>query len=268
MHTRPPPRIILAAAASRMKQSAALLLLLIAASPAAAQSELRYASHMEVHPGEGAPASGLRPVPPANGAQPTPNLVDSVTVIGDHARRTESGHPEEGVLAGSISIQRGNTLIFLNAVNKTFATETVTPPGPDVLNRKSAAYTRTGEFATIAGVRAERVSFAIVITVNVPGQPSRDFESTGDLWLSDRFKEYASNIAGAGPPGMSLYDSESIPQGFPMKSAIRGGYFGPNEIQMTVTSIAEEPLQPALFAPPDDYREVPMPQLFRASDAR
>jgi hypothetical protein len=231
-----------------MKRACALILVLFAVRTAAAQSELRYTSHMEVHPAGNTPA----------GAPTAPVAIDAVVVIGDHATRSESGRPEQGMLAGTISIHRDGTLVVLNVPNKTYMTETLTAPDPDVFRRKSAQYTRTGEFANIAGVRAERVTFSMVVTVHVPGSPERDLDSTGEVWLTtDQFQGYAANVAGGGPAGISLYDTASMPAGFPMKSVIRGGYFGAAEIQLTVTSIAEEPVQPALFAPPPDYREVP-----------
>ncbi len=227
-----------------MKHAVAFLALFLAARAASGQSELRFASHLEIH---GANAD-------ATGAATAVSATDVVTVVSERGTRTES---HQTVPAGfnSTVIQRSDGTIILDEGVKAYFK---TPPfaaNPAPIPQIDVSYTRTGEFTTIAGIRAERVSFTIKTVIPTPAGGQATIETTGDVWPTDQFSTYKIIGVGAGRcVGAAIHGA-----GFPLRTIIRGGMVGPNELDVTVTSVAEEPFQPELFDPPPDYKERSIP---------
>jgi hypothetical protein len=104
--------------------------------------QLRVISHIEVRGVSGSQAFGV----PATAA----GASDAVIVIGNGATRTESGHPEQGMLAGSILIRRDARQIMLNVPDRKF---TIIPSPPNssssAVERRNVSFTRTAEFDTM-----------------------------------------------------------------------------------------------------------------------
>jgi hypothetical protein len=223
-----------------MRSVVAFLALFLGAHVAYGQSELRFASHLEIHG-----------VATAVGAATVVSTADTVTVVSDRGTRTES-HQMVPAIVGSIVIQRADGTFLLDERAKTYF-KTPVPAFvtfPALLPKRDASYSRTGEFAVIAGIRSERVSFKV--TAEIPGTTGTPtvVETTGDVWVADQFSAYTnkmgSDMAGAAMQGAG---------GFPLRTVVRGRIVGPYEIDVTVTSVAEEPFQPELFEPPPDYTE-------------
>ena len=225
-----------------MKYAIGVLVLFLGARVAYGQSELRFASHLEIH-GVGATASG---------AATAVSMADTVTVVSERGTRTES-HQTVPAISGSIVIQRADGTFVLEEREKTYFKTPAFSGSASAPAKTETTYSRTGEFAMIAGIRAERVSFKIETEIPTATGAQATVETTGDLWLTDAFSDY--KIAGIGQLGAA-----TRPRGFPLRSVLRGGIIGPNEVDVTVTSVAEEPFQPELFDPPPDYKERPIPR--------
>jgi protein TonB len=124
----------------------------------------------------------------------------------------------------------------------------------------SASIKRLGDFSTIAGIKAEHVTFDV--TLNPSGMPPslRDqginLQITGEAWLAPEYRSYAalqSRTYPTSPTGAPLLRQlDDI--GFPMRLIIRGDMLGGYEVERTVTKIAEEPA--AAFEVPADYVEI------------
>jgi hypothetical protein len=177
--------------------------------------------------------------------------MDAVTVVGDGAVRTETGPSSQGVPSGAIIVVRADSIMAIDVRDKTYVKQPMPKTDPAGAAKRSASYVHTGEFETISGIRAEQVTFKIEMTVPGSGTSPINSEATGELWLTDRFAQYSAPK----PAGAAMDPTES-PKGFVMKSIM---HIAGNEIETTVTSIKEEPLQPALFEPPPGYTERTLP---------
>ena len=116
------------------------------------------------------------------------------------------------------------------------------------------AFRRTGEFATILGLQAERVEVTISVPLPItppPGMPAT-MSMTGEIWVADAYRAYARNISraigpsGALPPGV---------QGIVLRQLVRNAKLG-IEIEHAVTELVEAPLAAELFELPEGFRSV------------
>jgi hypothetical protein len=166
-----------------------------------------------------------------------------------------------GLPLGSVGVQRADGTFVLNPRDKTYwklpvAPRPAVPLPPGV--KADVTYTRTGEFATIAGVRSERVAMRMTMSLPAGTGVQVSIEMTGDIWLTDQFARYQSTLAANDQLAGLLSDSKR-PNGFIMRATVRGGVFGHYEVDRTITSIAEVPSRPELFEIASDYKEAPMP---------
>src|SRR4030095_14345004 len=127
---------------------------------------------------------------------------------------------------------------------------------------------RTGEFATIAGLRAERIAFEWSMAFPLPPEektalpPNAPAAMTmsGDLWVAvDRYKEYAARAVRTNSGLAALGMFKLLEEGIVLRSVLRSASFGGQEIETTVTSISEEPAPASTFEVPADYKQVPRP---------
>ena len=243
---------------------AACLSLVMAASPAAA--ELRYTTHIETRK-----AQTTQPVDPMLGmigAMLAARLPagDMTMIVGVAGTRVEFASGLGPVPAGGVLLLRTGSTVVMNPADRTYWTAPAprtTLPGGVVPTVNSK---RTGEFSTVSGVRAERVTFDLSMNLPLPagvqlppGIPTT-FTMDGEMWVADQFKAYSSSlnaITNTLFPGMGI--GGLAPDGLIVQQVTRSPMFGGNELVITVSNVMEEPDTASLFQIPPDYKEVPMP---------
>ena len=133
------------------------------------------------------------------------------------------------------------------------------PPGDLLAGSRTTAQTtfrRTGEFSTMLGVRAERVSVTlpIVLPVTPPaGFPTRmTFE--GEVWVADVYREEARGVQKA----LGLTILPSGVEGMVLRQVLRNAEFG-YEVESRVVELVEASIPPDMFVVPMGYREISQP---------
>ena len=117
-----------------------------------------------------------------------------------------------------------------------------------------SVFRRTGEFATMLGLRAERVDVTMSLPLPVtppPGLPTV-VSMTGELWIADAYRDYAGNISRA------ISFSSAIPsgiEGIVLRQVVRNAQLG-IEIEHRVTELIEAPVAAEMFEVPDGFRDV------------
>lgn len=244
-----------------MRRTLAIVMLTGALGCSRAADEVRYTLRMELKP-SAAPAEPADPRLASIGALVTEMMVPGGSVemtvtMGAHGTRVEANKPLAGLPEGAAMLQRPDgSVVVLNAAEKTYWTA---PPAEaaDI----TAEVKRTGEFSTVAGERAERVTFRF----SVPAAPEAasaglpPLTIEGDAWVADRFKSFTAVTAkaGASPSGLAIRQLAEL--GLSVKQVMRSAMFGGQQIESIVTAIDERPATPALFEIPAGFREVPPP---------
>jgi hypothetical protein len=190
-------------------------------------------------------------------------------LVGAQGARVEVSQTTFAVPAGAVVLTRPDgDIVVLSQAERTYwrlsplaAAAALSQLSPEVTSQ------RTGEFATIAGARAERLTFAVTMKVPVPPglQLPPDFPTTldanGEMWVADQIAS-ASGLTGALNPLLSVFGLDKLAgRGLVVRQIVRSPIFGAYEVEMIATDIGEEQAAPDLFQIPGDYREVPAPQL-------
>jgi hypothetical protein len=117
----------------------------------------------------------------------------------------------------------------------------------------------------VAGLRAERTTFTFAIDLPLPAGMQlppdipRSITMDGEMWVADRFQEYAALMRVAGGSAVASLGLGALPQdGFVVRQITRNAQLG-YEIEFNVVDIEEIPPSPALFEVPAGFREVSMP---------
>jgi len=236
----------------------AMVLMLLAAS--AAHADLRYVARLEVRtlPSAETLAGMARMAAVLMLNQlPRGETVTFINATGARVEIREAG----GVMAraGTVMLARDAAMLVLDAANRTYWTLPAPPPllftpglEPDV------RYARTGEFATVAGVRAERVTFTMNAAVPFappPGFPTR-IATDGELWVTDQFTAYGAVMTRTLSALGTLL--AGAPEGMVVRHITRSTQFG-YEVEYTVADLLEMPLAADLFEIPEGFRQVPTP---------
>lgn len=192
---------------------------------------------------------------------PAGGLEITVT-MGERGSRVEYDKAYTIVPAGGVTLVRPDgSMLVIDPAAKTFWK--IAKPDLSAI-KPEVTVTRTGQRAMMAGVDSERVTIAITVPLPVPpgtqlppGIPPR-FQVNGEAWIADKYKDYARMSAGLS--GMMALGLEKLAgEGLPMKSVIRGEMFGDQQIESTITSIAEVAVPAGTFDVPADYKEVAAP---------
>ncbi|HLG59442.1 MAG TPA: hypothetical protein VI485_29150 [Vicinamibacterales bacterium] len=201
----------------------------------------------------------------AIGQLPTGTIL---TIVGERGLRVEFGSASSaGIPAGSVMLQRGDSFVILNPNDQTYWTLPSMASASAILSGAVRAQSSqpTGEFATVAGVRAERRTFLLTMNIPLPkgvtlppGFPTTlMFE--GESWVTDRFASYASALTAplqAILPGPLA--TLAAQDGLAVRTITRSAQFG-YEIESIVTKLEEMTVAPELFEIPTGYKEVPRP---------
>jgi hypothetical protein len=225
-----------------------------------AQADLRFTTRIEVRS-----IATAEPLEPAVAMAATMMLRvmpsgETVTFINNKGARVEIVKAAGSMLkAGTVMIGRDATMAVVDAENKTYWTLAAPPAGifpPGI--EPEMKYRRTGEFETIAGLRAERVTFSQ--TTPLPFTPAPRFPTSlvveGEIWVTDQYKSYgATMIRTLSALGTLL---AGVPEGIIVRQTMRSAQFG-YEVEHTLSDLVEAPLAPSLFEIPDGFRRVPAP---------
>jgi Domain of unknown function (DUF4412) len=194
---------------------------------------------------------------------------DAVYWVSDKGTRVELTKANAMVPAGSVLLHLSDgTVVVMNPQDKTYWTIPVPQMMPQMLNALSqmkpdTSVVHTGEFETIAGVRAEHITSST--TINLPSPPPgtpvpvampTSITLSADLWMSDQYADYAA-LARA-TAAMMGFDA-LVPPGFMLRNVMRNSMTPGYEIESVVTEITEEPAPAGAFEIPADYKEVTLP---------
>ena len=216
-----------------------------------AHADLRYTTHTDVR---------LTPVPTVSEPAFTQatTLLQSImpagntrTYINDQAARIEP----TSAGSGPIVLLRSDGETILDPATRTYwrLPAQVRDAFVNGVAEPRATYRRTGEFATVLGLRAERVVASLSLSLPIappPGFPTA-LTLEGELWIASAYAAYANavgRLAHLLPGPVQL-------EGLVLKYLLRNTQFG-YEAEYSVTELVEAPLAPSLFDVPTDYREV------------
>lgn len=252
-----------------MRTTAATILLLgLVAAPASA--ELKYTMHLEAKkPATAAPPANpmfamigdmmLKMIAPGGS-------IDSVVLVGEKGTRIEQNKETMIAPAGAIQIMRPDGITIIDPKTKTYwkypsssldAGAAMAQLNPTVTTK------RTGEFSTVAGLRAERITFEVTMSLAMPDM-AMNLSMNGELWIAPQYKAYAA-LSARSNPTMSMFSelSKLSQEGLPVRQIMRGDIFGGLELEMVMTKVGEEPAPPDAFDVPAGYKEVPAPPVIR-----
>lgn len=243
---------------------------LLGTASAPLSAQLKYTLRMEVHKTTVQSAADPMMVMMGNVLLETvvpDGSVELTCALGDKGIRVEWNKALAGIPAGAVLLRLADgTTVLLDPTTKTYWKLTVfdlasLPPSW----RAEVKRQPSGEFETLAGVRAERASLQVRIPFalaasgeTVSGTPT-ELNLSGEVWTTDRYKQYLT--PGLRPiMGLAVIGLETVGEGgFVLRQVLHGAMLGDSELESRVTSLSEEALPESLFAIPPGYKEVPAP---------
>lgn len=212
-------------------------------------ADVRYTTHVDVRRVEGSSPGKDSDIAAVMQMLMPPG--DTVTFVGTDAIRIEQSR--EGKTVIILLRSDGQTILDPDARTYSRAPElgavlkeaTIQPP---------PTFRRTGDFALIHGIRAERLEVTMPVMLPVippPGFPTV-LTMTGEVWLSDALKTYGPGLQKA--LGLTARPPAGL-EGMVLRQILRSAEFG-YEVESTVTELTEGPIAPAMFRIPDGYREI------------
>jgi hypothetical protein len=133
---------------------------------------------------------------------------------------------------------------------------------------------RTGEFSTVAGLKAERVAMTLVMAIPMPpgadqmppeilAMIPKEIRVEGDNWVAPAHTKYMktmSKVLAQGPmAGLGLDKILNELQGLSVRQVVRMSMLAGWELETLVTKVVEEDTPDSVFDVPAGYKEVPMP---------
>jgi hypothetical protein len=137
---------------------------------------------------------------------------------------------------------------------------------------------RTGEFAEIAGLKAERVAMTMVMPIPLPPEAAqlpaealamipKDIRLDGDQWVAPVHTKYTKTMMKVlmqGPmAGMGFEKFMGDFQGLTVRQLMRMSIMAGWEIETLVSKVVEEDVPDSVFDVPAGYKEIPMPTPIR-----
>jgi hypothetical protein len=186
--------------------------------------------------------------------------------------RMEQMHDFAGMTAGTVTLFRDGQQFGMDPPRKTFwktrvfseaELKEIAAGQPDV------KVTRTGDFETIDGMRAQRVTTVIVLKVpseatganfaGLPAEPALTF----DAWVTDAVALPAgfvplidrSLLAQLGIAQVNSFTDDKLL----LRAVAKLNFIPDFEIVMTVKDLSKESVPDSLFEIPAGYREIPPP---------
>lgn len=148
------------------------------------------------------------------------------------------------------------------------AAEMMAQMKPTITTKKS------GQFETIAGLRAERVTLSLRMAIPLPPEAAQlpqeflammpsEFIFEGDAWVSPQFAKYTAALAKSSMMGpMQQFGFDKLMadlEGLSVKQVMRMNLLAGYEMETLVTSAVEETVPASAFEVPAGFKEVPMP---------
>jgi hypothetical protein len=238
----------------------------LAAAPA--HADLRYTVTLRVREAPStanAPASEALQLLQRQVAQalaPQASLVSKV-VVTDTATRQEFNGATPRVPAGHVllTFESGDGAL-LDPATKAYRRLPAAPP-PARQNAPAATARRTGEFSTIAGLRAERVTY----TVEVPTPTDLDprvaaglppaLTIEGELWIATDVTLPKSASVQTNPAMRAFGLDKLAGTGLVLKQVTRGVLLGNKEVEMLVSDVDRSPVPADLVRIPTEFTENP-----------
>jgi hypothetical protein len=184
-----------------------------------------------------------------------------VITVGDLGTRVDypQGYQTLVPAGGATLIKPDGSIVVLDPTTKTYRTM----PKPDMATlmsqiKPTMTLKRTGQFATVAGLKAELATFLVRIpvpsTTAANGGMPVGIGMSGEVWLSEQYQQYSA-LASKSMGGLSALGLDQLAaEGFAVRTIVRGDVFGDQEIESLVTQVAEVAASPAAFSIPADYK--------------
>lgn len=226
---------------------AALCALLLFAS--IGHADVRYATHVEVRRTAGANRGKIPDLGTIMQALAPPG--DTVTYVGADSIRIEQSR---GATKSVVLLRPdGQFILDPDARTSVRVAELV-----EVLESAGSlpppAFKRTGEFATILGIRAERLEFTMSVPLPITPPPGFPTVMTmkGEVWLG--------NLPGTSGAGLRKATglTTTLPaglEGMVLRQIMRSDEFG-YEVETTVKELVEGPVPVEMFSVPSNYRDI------------
>jgi len=244
--------------------ASALVLTVTLAAPL--QADLKYTMKIETQKTTGSIVEASSPIVTMLGAvvaaamAPEGGLELTVT-MGEAGSRVEYSRAYSIVPAGGVTLLRpGGGMIVLDPAQRTYW-RMDRPDMDGLIPTPAVTVVRTGEMATIAGIRSERVTLEIRVPLpagQLPAGLPAEVVIAGEAWLAEQYQAFARQsieIAGLSSIGLE----QLAAGGLPMRSILRGEMFGDRQIESVVTAISEAPAPASTFEIPSGYTEVAPP---------
>ncbi len=263
----------------------AIAFLFVAVVSAPLSAELKYTSKMTIRAVEGAAAGN-----DMMGAMLGPMMLQmfggqdgvemEVTLNEDGRMRTDYKGAFAGMPAGTVIIMGADgTSVGYDAKAQTWWKIGNANTDPRVAAmmaemKPDVSVNRTGEFDTIAGLKAERVSLAMTMPIPVPegadqlppqvlAMIPKELRVDGETWVASAHAKYAKGMArmlAVGPmANMGLDKLMASLEGFSVRQVMRISLLAGYEMETLLSQIAEEDVPDSVFDVPAGLREIPMP---------
>jgi hypothetical protein len=210
----------------------------------------------------------------------TEGIEMTTTIHEDGRMRVEYGAEFAGMPAGTVQVTRADGTAFgYDSKARTWwkveiggadaeMTAMLAQMKPEVTTK------RTGEFTTVAGLRAERVSLLMVMPIPLPdgvdqlppellAMIPKEIRMEGDSWLSDAHAKYTKGMArvlSQGPlASMGLDKMMGGIEGLSVRQVMRMSMLAGYELETLMLKVAEEDVPDSVFDMPTGYKEIPMP---------
>ncbi len=268
----------------------AVVVVLVAGVSASLSAELRFTTKITARAVAGAPAptgllAGMGDVvgQVINEQFGGPEGVETGTTVHTDGRmRVDYTKAFSGLPAGSVVLTRvDGTSVGYDPAAKTWWKMPDPSSDPEVAAvmaqmKPEISSKRTGEFATVTGLRAERVTVHMRIPIPLPegvdlsqvppellAMIPRELVIEGDNWVAAEYAKYMKGgmaALSAGPMAQMGFDklADSL-DGFPVRSVMRTSVPAAIEIETLVTKVGEETVPAAVFDLPTGLREIPFP---------
>jgi hypothetical protein len=210
-----------------------------------------------------------------------PEGIEMVVTLHEDGRvRTDYAASFMGMPAGSAVIQRadgtsvgvdvrtGTWWKMVDPLSDPKAVEMMANAKPEVTTK------RTGEFATLAGLKAEHVSLTMQVALPLPPEAAqlppqllamipKEIKADGQVWMADAHAKYSRGMTRAFVTGplsaigldKQVNDLQGLMLRLVMKVSLLAGY----ELETLVSKVAEEDVPDTVFEVPAGYKEIPMP---------
>lgn len=204
----------------------------------------------------------------------------TITINEDGRMRTDYVNAFAGMPAGAVVIMRADgTSVGYDAAAKTWwkMLDPSSMPGMSEMMaqmKPEVSTKRTGEFATVAGFKAERLTMNMRMAIPMPpgaenlppevlAMIPKEIKVDGDMWVAGVHAKYMKSMAKAisqGPmAGMGIEKMLGDLQGLTVRQVTRMSMLTGYELETLVSKAVEEDVADSVFDLPTGFKEIPMP---------